>query len=72
MLRQPEVSAIVAESLLHFDGDRYLLTDFAVMPNHVHLLVAFPDADAMLLQCTSWKPYTATKINRLVHQKGEL
>jgi hypothetical protein len=37
-LRQPALSQIVADSLLSFDGERYLMGDFIVMPNHVHLL----------------------------------
>ena len=69
-LRDPNCAEIVENSLQHFDGDRYELTDFVVMPNHVHVLVAFPDEDSLLKQCESWKHFTATKINRLVGQRG--
>jgi len=34
VLRRPELSKIVADALLHFDGDRYHMGDFVVMPNH--------------------------------------
>ena len=61
---------IIAHSLLHFDGQRYELTDFVVMPNHVHLLVAFPDDDQLLKQSESWKLFTATEINKLVGSTG--
>jgi type I restriction enzyme R subunit len=70
VLRRPELAREVVDSLLHFDGDRYELTDFVVMPNHVHLLAAFPDEAAMLKQCESWKHFTATKINRALGRKG--
>jgi putative transposase len=70
VLRRPELSLIVAESLHHFDGTRYELTDFVVMPNHVHVLVAFLDDEALLKQCESWKHFTATQINRRLGQKG--
>lgn len=70
VLRRPELSCIVADSLLHFDGQRYDLTDFVVMPNHVHVLVAFPDEESLLKQCESWKHFTATQINRRLGQKG--
>ena len=70
VLRQPEQSGLVADSLMHFDGDRYELTDFVVMPNHVHGLAAFVDEDAMLAQCDSWKHYTARRINQRLGQKG--
>ncbi|MCE9554305.1 MAG: transposase [Planctomycetes bacterium] len=70
VLRQSQLSQIVANSLEHFDGDRYVLTDLVVMPNHVHVLAAFPNADALLTQCESWKHYTATQINRQLARKG--
>jgi putative transposase len=70
VLSRPELSQIVADSLTHFDDKRYELLDYVVMPNHVHLLVVFPNDEAMLSQCESWKHFTATKINRLLDQTG--
>jgi len=70
VLRQVELSTIVSDSLLHFDGLRYLLTDFVVMPNHVHVMAAFPTPEAMLAQCNSWKHFTAAQINRRLRRKG--
>lgn len=37
----------VRESLLHFDEKRYILSNFVIMPNHVHLLVAMKDEYSM-------------------------
>jgi putative transposase len=70
-LANPELSKIVEESFLHFDGDRYVLTDSVVMPNHVHLLAAFRNDDALLAQCTSWKRYTGRRIQAVFGQHGE-
>jgi putative transposase len=70
VLRCPGLAAIVAQGLRHFDGERYLMFDFVVMPNHVHLLASFPDEGAMLAQCESWKHYTAMQINRRLNRKG--
>ena len=64
LLADPELSLVVMNSLQHFDGERYLLTDAVVMPNHVHLLAGFPTEEAMLAQCTSWKHFTAVAIRR--------
>ena len=69
VLRFPELSDIVMKSLIHFDGDRYVLTDAVVMPNHVHLLAAFRDEDMLLQQCTSWKHFTAVKINKWLRER---
>ena len=70
LLRNPSLSKIVADSLMHFDYDRYRMGDFVVMPNHMHLLAAFPDEEIMSKQCTSWMHYTAHEINRAVGQSG--
>jgi REP element-mobilizing transposase RayT len=70
VLRQPELSEIVAQSLRHFDDERYIMLDFVVMPNHVHVLASFTNEQAMLAQCESWKHYTATQIKRRLKNKG--
>ena len=71
VLARPELSQIVADSLLHFDGDRYELTDFVVMPNHVHLIAAFPSEELLFKQCESWKRFTAREIQKRLARQGE-
>jgi putative transposase len=71
VLARPELSKIVEESLLHFDGERYVITDSVVMPNHVHLLAAFRDDESLIKQCTSWKRYTARQIQAILGLQGE-
>jgi putative transposase len=71
LLRRPEIARIVCDSLLHFDGERYRMGDFVVMPTHVHLLAAFSTAEAMRQQCDSWLHYTAFQINRAIGEKGK-
>jgi putative transposase len=71
LLKRPELSKIVADSLLYFDGQRYRMGDFIVMPNHVHLLAAFPTAEGMKAQCGSWLHYTAFRINQVIGEKGK-
>jgi type I restriction enzyme R subunit len=71
VLRQPELAKIVSDSLLYFDGDRYRMGDFVVMPNHVHLLASFSTEEAMKTQCDSWLHYTASQINKQLGQKGK-
>jgi type I restriction enzyme R subunit len=70
VLRQTELGRVVADSVRHFDNDRYLLSAFVVMPNHVHVLAAFTDAEKMLKQCVSWKHYTAVRINKALGRRG--
>jgi type I restriction enzyme R subunit len=66
VLKRPELARIVMNSLLYFDNDRYVLTDAVIMPNHVHLIAAFRDEALLLRQCTSWKHFTATEMNRIL------
>jgi REP element-mobilizing transposase RayT len=71
-LRQPEVAAMVAAALRHFDGNRYVLGRYVIMPNHVHVLVT-PLADQTVPRILhSWKSYTATEINRRLGRTGAL
>ena len=70
VLRKPELAKIVADSFMYFDGQRYEISDFVVMPNHVHALVVFPDEAGLLTQCESWKHFTASKINRILGRNG--
>ncbi len=70
LLKNPELSMIVMDSLRHFDGERYDLDCAVVMPNHVHLLVQFRPGFLCTEQCLSWLKFTATKINRALSRKG--
>jgi len=72
VLRRPELAKIVADSLLHFDGDRYRMGDFVVMPNHVHLMAVFRSPELLKTQCDSWLHFTAVEINRVLKRKGKL
>src|SRR5262249_46651345 len=72
VLRRPDLARVVSDSFRHFAGVRYVMLDFVVMPNHIHLLASFPNEEAMLTQCESWKHFTATQINRRLNQRGRL
>jgi putative transposase len=71
LLKQPALAQIVADSLLHFDGQRYRLGDFVVMPNHVHLLAAFDSEGGLKEQCDSWLHYTAYQIHQRLGEQGK-
>ena len=69
-LRDPCVAEIAAGALLHFDGQRYELGDFVVMPNHVHAIVCLTGNTEIEAQCKSWKKFSAVGINRLLGRRG--
>ena len=70
VLKQPRFSKVVADNLLYFNGDRYHIGDFVVMPNHVHLLVCLLGNTDLLKQCRSWKKFSAGKINKMLGRTG--
>ena len=70
VLKQSRLSKIVADNLLYFNGDRYHIGDFVVMPNHVHLLVGLLGGTDLLKQCSAWKRFTAGKINKVLEKTG--
>ncbi|WP_081892463.1 transposase [Verrucomicrobium sp. BvORR106] len=72
ILRNSEMNQLVAGALHHFDGSRYELDSYAVMPNHVHVIFRplYPHKLAAILH--SWKRHTARQINHILGRSGEL
>ena len=70
-LKNPEISKIVADTLLHFDGERYELDEWVVMPNHVHVLVKPLGKHQLAGILHSWKSFSSNQINRTLQQAGK-
>ena len=70
VLAQPELKQIVEGALRHFDGQRYRLGEFVIMPNHVHALVTPLDEHELSAILHSWKSFTATEINKRLGKSG--
>src|SRR6185437_7295284 len=71
-LKNPEVSAIVEQALRFFDGERYRLGHFAIMPNHVHVLVRPLGEHDLSSILHSWKSFTAKQINTILQREGKV
>jgi REP element-mobilizing transposase RayT len=68
-LRQPAIAALTEGALRHFDGERYQLLAWVVMPNHVHVVVRIGQVPlAGVLQ--SWKRFVAREANKLLQREG--
>jgi REP element-mobilizing transposase RayT len=72
VLKDPRCSAVVEDALKHFDGDRYQLGRYVVMPNHVHLLVSPFEGHGLSDILKSWKGFAAREINRLNGTSGQV
>ena len=66
-----EVAFIVRDALFHFDGVRYKLIAWVVMPNHIHFLLRPAEAYKLEDIVHSIKSYTALKANRALGRKGQ-
>jgi putative transposase len=72
LLKKQAVAEIVAASIRRFDGDKYDLDSFIIMPNHVHVLVQFRQENGLHTIGQSWMRYTARKINERLGRTGVL
>ena len=65
-----QLAEIVESVLLHFDGQRYFLHAWCVMPNHVHTLFT-PAAEFNMSEILhSWKSFAAHECNKLLQRSG--
>jgi type I restriction enzyme R subunit/putative DNA methylase len=70
-LRRPEIAQLVAEALRHFHEQHYVLDDWVVMPNHVHVIL-WPMPNRTLSDILrSRKGHTAREANLLLGRTGE-
>ncbi|MDZ7345719.1 MAG: transposase [candidate division KSB1 bacterium] len=68
-LRNERIARLVQDALKYFDGERYRLIAWCIMPNHVHVLIEVMDVSlSKILQ--SWKSYTAHEANKLLGRSG--
>jgi REP element-mobilizing transposase RayT len=70
-LRRPELAGLVAGAFQFFDGDRYELRAWVVMPNHAHVVV-WPCPPWTLSQVLhSWKSYTSNEANKMLARRSQ-
>ena len=69
-LSDERIAKVVEDALLHFDGARYHLLAWAIMPNHVHALIKVFDGFPLDGVIYTWKSFTAKQANRLLGRSG--
>jgi REP element-mobilizing transposase RayT len=60
----------VENALLFFDGERYRMHAWVVMPNHVHALFTPLNGLGLAEILRSWKSFTSKEANKLLGQTG--
>jgi len=69
-LAKPEIASMVQDALRHFDGQRYDLIAWCIMPNHVHVMVRPLEGHNLAGILHSWKSFTAKQANQQLGETG--
>jgi REP element-mobilizing transposase RayT len=69
-LRDAAAARIVQNALLYFEGNRYYLAAWCVMPNHVHVVLTPLPGHSLWAILKSWKTFTAREINKVLGRTG--
>jgi len=69
-LKDPTIAALVEDAMLHFDGDRYRLLAWCIMPNHVHVVVEPIEGTGLGAIGQAWKSFTAHRANSVLDRSG--
>ena len=70
LLRDAKARDIVKQALQHFDGERYTLDIWVIMPNHVHVILQPSDGENLSEILHSWKSFTSRRVNELLERTG--
>ena len=69
-LKDPAIAALVQDSLLKYDDERYRLFAWCVMPNHEHALLTRTEDYELGDIMQAHKSFTAHQANKLLKRKG--
>jgi REP element-mobilizing transposase RayT len=69
-LREPAIAQLTEDALLHFDGQRYRLLAWCIMPNHVHAVVNPIEGNRLGAILHTWKSFSAKHANRKLERAG--
>lgn len=64
LLKNSLNAKLVQDALCFFDGQRYRLIAWIIMPNHVHVMIEQMEGHRLGDIVHSWKKFTANRINK--------
>jgi REP element-mobilizing transposase RayT len=70
-LKRSEIADLVAGAIRFFEGDRYRLDAWVVMPNHVHAVLWPMPNHSLSAILQSWKRFTAREANKILGRTGQ-
>jgi len=72
LLARPAAASVVVMNWRQFDGVRYRLHAWVVMPNHVHLVATIAAGQSLSRIVQAWKSYTAHRLAVLTDTPGRI
>ncbi|MGH7490794.1 MAG: transposase [bacterium] len=70
-LRRDDIGGLVVTAIQYFDGSRYDLHPWVVMPNHAHVALTPLHNWTLSSFLHSWRSYTGVKANRILGREGK-
>ncbi len=70
ILRDRKFRKILIGALEHFEGERYELCSYVIMPNHVHLLIKPLPGNTLETILQSRKRNSALEVNKMINKQG--
>lgn len=75
-LTRDDLASLIISALRHFNGERYRLYDYTVMPDHVHAIIQpIPtdgECEPLFRIMHSLKSWTANRLNERLGRRGAL
>jgi len=72
ILSDLRIAGAVAAALRYWDGKKYLLLAWCVMPNHVHVVIRLISGHELGAIVKSWKHHVSKAVNHTLGQSGKL
>jgi REP element-mobilizing transposase RayT len=69
-LKDGTIAQLIENAILHFDGQRYRILGWCIMPNHVHVVVEPMSENRLGAIVQSWKSFSAKQANRVLGRSG--
>lgn len=70
-LKDARIASMVQENLFHFNGIRYNVLSWCIMPNHVHVLIEVKEGWTLSTIMHGWRSYTAHQANKILGRTGD-
>jgi len=69
-LKNPDIARLIVSAIRHFDGERYELHAYCVMPNHVHVVLKPQNGVELAGIIRSMKNFPARRANHILGREG--